>query len=196
MNRDCTPAPPPPADRFETLLRPHLDRLYRLAYRFTGSREDAEDLVQSLLIKLIRQEDRLAAVEILAPWLARSLYHLFVDQARQRVRAVMALGHPITDAEAVAAIADEASESPEQAMERHLTQRRLEAALAQLPAEQRALIAWHDMEGYTLDELAATLDVPLGTLKSRLHRGRASLRRKLGEPSGARERVIRLRTPA
>jgi RNA polymerase sigma-70 factor (ECF subfamily) len=190
-------APPSPASgRFEILLRPHLDRLYRLAYRFTGSREDAEDLVQSLLIKLIPQEDRLAEVDILAPWLARSLYHLYVDQARRRGRAEAAIGRPISDAEVITAIADEVSESPEQAADRQFTQRRLAAALARLPADQRALIAWHDIEGYTLDELAAALGVPLGTLKSRLHRGRASLRRSLLEPSGGTERVYGIRTPA
>ena len=167
---------PPPNGRFEALLRPHLKSLYRLAYRFTGSREDAEDLVQSLLIKLIRQEDRLAEVQLLAPWLARSLYHLYVDEARRCGRAKAALGSAVSDAAVVAAIPDEVSESPEQAAELHLTQRRLTAALAQLPVEQRALIAWHDMAGYTLEELAVALEVPLGTLKSRMHRGRASLR--------------------
>jgi RNA polymerase sigma-70 factor (ECF subfamily) len=187
---------PPSNCRFENLLRPHLKRLYRLAYRFTGSREDAEDLVQSLLVKLIRQEDRLAEVELLAPWLARSLYHLYVDQARQRGRARAALGSPVSDAAVIAAIPDEVSESPEQAAELHLTQRRLAAALAQLPVEQRALIAWHDMAGYTLEELAVALEVPLGTLKSRMHRGRANLRRILMEPSAARERVYGLGTPA
>ncbi len=186
---------PPSSGRFETLLAPHLERLFRLAYRFTGSREDAEDLVQNLMIKLIRQEDKLADVELLAPWLARSLYHLYVDQKRQHARTEAALGHPIADADFLDAIPDEVSESPEQGADRHLTERRLAAALAQLPVDQRALIAWHDMEGYTLEELAVALEVPLGTLKSRLHRGRAALRLKLMEPSAMPKRVYGVRTP-
>jgi RNA polymerase sigma-70 factor (ECF subfamily) len=195
MNRFSRAPAPSAGCRFEALVRPHLDRLYRLAYRFTGSRADAEDLVQSLLIKLMPQEERLAAVELLAPWLARSLYHLYVDEMRRHGRTTAALGTR-TDAEVLATITDEVSEQPEQAVERQLTQRKLMAALAALPAEQRALIGWHDIEGYTLEELAASLDVPLGTLKSRLHRGRASLRRKLMEPVKLPERLYGVRTTA
>jgi RNA polymerase sigma-70 factor (ECF subfamily) len=98
------------------------------------------------------------------------------------------------DEDDLAAIPDDTSETPEQSSERRLARRRLAAALAQLTPEHRALIAWHDIEGYTLDELATALDVPLGTLKSRLHRGRAHLRHLLTEPSGAPERVYGVRT--
>ena len=188
-------APSAPASgRFETLLRPHLQRLYRLAYRFTGSRDDAEDLVQNLLIKLVPQEQRLAEVDVLAPWLARALYRLYVDDVRRRNRAPTSRGGSATDADLIDALPDEESESPEQAAERRLTNRRLTAALAELPVEQRTLIAWHDMEGYSLDELAAALDLPIGTLKSRLHRGRARVRRSLTEPTVAPERVYAKRT--
>jgi RNA polymerase sigma-70 factor (ECF subfamily) len=98
------------------------------------------------------------------------------------------------DTDALETLVDEVSESPEQAAERQLTQRRLIVALAQLSVEQRALIAWHDMEGYPLDDLAAALAVPVGTLKSRLHRTRAQLRRILMEPSTAPQRVCDERT--
>jgi len=179
---------------FETLLYPHLQRLYRLAYRFTGSRDDAEDLVQDLLIKLVPQEKRLSEVEALAPWLARALYHLYVDDVRRRRRTATSLAGTTNDADFIETLPDEISESPEQAVERRLTQRRLAAALAQLTVEQRALIAWHDMEGYSLDELASALAVPVGTLKSRLHRTRAQLRRLLREPCTVPQRVYGERT--
>jgi RNA polymerase sigma-70 factor (ECF subfamily) len=171
------------------LVRPHLSRLYRLAYRLTGSRENAEDLVQSLLVRLLRQDARLAEVESLGPWLARALYHLYVDDVRRGSRSPTLLRSDSVDDETLSAIPDDSAETPEQSSERRLIRRRLIAALAQLTPEQRALIAWHDMEGYTLDELATVLDVPVGTLKSRLHRGRAQLRRLLAEPSAAPERV-------
>ena len=182
----------PAISPFEALVRPHLKRLYCLAYRFTGSRDDAEDLVQSLLTKLVPQEQRLAAVESLAPWLARALYHLYVDDVRRRNRAPTS--GSITDAGLIDSLPDEDSETPEQAAERRLTNRRLSAALAELPVEQRALIAWHDMEGYSLDELAVALDLPVGTLKSRLHRARARVRSSLTEPPITRERVCAQRT--
>jgi RNA polymerase sigma-70 factor (ECF subfamily) len=183
-----------PGGPFERMLYPHLERLYRLAYRFTGSRDDAEDLVQDLLIKLASQEERLMHVEALAPWLARALYHLYVDEVRRRRRNPTSLAGITNDTDALETLVDEVSESPEQAAERQLTQRRLIVALAQLSVEQRALIAWHDMEGYPLDDLAAALAVPVGTLKSRLHRTRAQLRRILMEPSTAPQRVCDERT--
>ena len=173
--------------RFDSLVRPHLERLYRLAYRFTHSREDAEDLVQSLLIKLLAQEERLATLDLPGPWLARALYHLYIDQTRQRRRQEAALGSRLTDEYALDSLVDEVSDSPEQAVERNQRADRLQAALAALSSDHRALIAWHDMEGYTLDELAVQLQVPLGTLKSRLHRGRANLRALLEDPSAGVE---------
>jgi len=168
---------------FDALVRPHLDRLYRLAYRFTQSREDAEDLVQSLLIKLLPQAERLALLDLPGPWMARALYNLYIDQTRQRRRQEAAIGSPLTEDGVLEAIADEFSDSPEQAVERNQREQRLALALATLSDDHRALIAWHDMEGYTLDELAEQLSVPIGTLKSRLHRGRANLRALLEEPS-------------
>ena len=176
-------AAPVQGSGFDALVRPHLDRLYRLAYRFTQSREDAEDLVQSLLIKLLPQAERLALLDLPGPWMARALYNLYNDQTRQRRRQEAAIGSPLTEDGVLEAIADEFSDSPEQAVERSQREQRLALALATLSDDHRALIAWHDMEGYTLDELAEQLSVPIGTLKSRLHRGRANLRALLEEPS-------------
>jgi RNA polymerase sigma-70 factor (ECF subfamily) len=115
--------------------------------------------------------------------MARALYNLYIDQARQRRRQQAAIGSPLTEDGVLEAIADEFSDSPEQAVERNQREQRLAQALAALSDDHRALIAWHDMEGYTLDELAQQLSVPIGTLKSRLHRGRANLRALLEEPS-------------
>lgn len=158
---------------FDRLLRPHLDRLYRLAFRFTGSRADAEDLVQELCARLLPQLEVLQRLERPGPWLARALHNLFVDQLRHRERS------PVDVVEEPPEVADP-EPGPEQLAA--LSTERILAALARLPAEQRAVVAWHDIEGYTLEELAAGQDLPLGTLKSRLHRARASLRRLLVEP--------------
>lgn len=178
--------------RFEALVRPHLERLYRLAWHFTRSREDAEDLVQTLLLKLLPQEERLAQLDLPGPWLARSLYHLYVDETRRRRRRDAGLGVDAGD-EVLDFLVDEQGESPERHAERAQAGRALAAALERLSPEHRALLAWHDVEGYTLEELAVSLELPLGTLKSRLHRGRAHLRTLLMEPSGAGERVEKQR---
>lgn len=177
-----------PASRFEAMVSPHLENLYRLAYRFTGSAEDAEDLVQSLLVKLIPQEPRMAQVDQLAPWLARALYYQFIDQTRHR--AGSALDQADGDAEeSLGGLAADETQQPQALAEQQLTRQRISAALMLLPEEQRAIIAWHDIEGYTLEELAAQHGIPIGTLKSRLHRARARLRTLLMQPFGRGQRV-------
>ena len=159
-------------DSFEALLRPHLDRLYRLAYRFTGTRHDAEDLVQELCLRLYDRLDVLRALESPRPWLARALHNLFVDEARRARRSpVQAVGE-------LPEVASEAA-GPDRQAAAALTLERIAAALEHLPPEQRAVLAWHDIEGYTLEELADSHDLPLGTLKSRLHRARAALKDRL-----------------
>lgn len=176
------------AGRFEELLRPHVEYLYRLAWRFTGNASDAEDLVQDLLLKLYPRTAELAAVETLRPWLVRVLYRHYVDSVRERARRP-AIEATVGDEDPLEQVPSEA-EGPEAHAERMRLQGRLLDALRTLNPEQRAVVTMHDIEGYTLEELEKILEAPLGTLKSRLHRARAALRRELDmEPSGAAERV-------
>ncbi|MFP4616059.1 MAG: RNA polymerase sigma factor [Thiohalorhabdus sp.] len=168
---------------FDALVRPHVDVLYRLAFRFTGSREEAEDLVQDLLVKLYPRTRELAAVEDLRPWLTRVLYRMFVDSHRKRRRRrVVPIGEGREEAEGDPSdqMPSEAPGPEEEANARY-TRARLQNALRQLGDHHRAVVALHDMEGYTLAELETLLEVPAGTLKSRLHRARARLRELLAE---------------
>lgn len=177
------------APSFEALVLPHLERLYRLAYRYTGTSADAEDLVQSLLVKLLPQQETLTRVELLAPWLARALHNLYVDQVRRRTTSAIDLAASQQDEEALELIVDDKLASPDEVAEKLSDRDWIAAALMRLTPEHRALIAWHDIEGYTLEELAGSRNIPLGTLKSRLHRARAHLRQLLMEPYGAALRV-------
>ena len=173
--------------RFESLLAPHVEPLYRFAYRLTGNRPDAQDLVQDLLTRLYPRTDELRQVAELRPWLARALYNRFVDQLRRR--QTDALGAADPNEESLYAAADHGP-GPEQETERGLLQRRIAVALSRLNPDQRTIVALHDMEGYTLAELETVLETPIGTLKSRLHRARAALPDLLDmEPFVARPRV-------
>jgi len=175
---------------FEALLRPHVEYLHRLAWRFTGSVADAEDLVQDVLLKLYPRSRQLAAVEQLRPWLAKVLYRQYVDSIRRQARSPVAGLAGGTEEELEALPAEEAG--PEQHAERGELRERLLAALQRLNPEQRAVVVMHDIEGYVLEELESILQAPLGTLKSRLHRARQQLRAHLGmEPFAASERVKR-----
>lgn len=174
---------------YESLVKPHLGNLYRLAYRYTSSSHEAEDLVQDLLLKLLPQHAKLAEVEQLGPWLARSLHNLYIDKYRKKFRTAVDLTDGRDQQEVLETIADEVSVSPERAAEQVLTQRKLVEAMQLLSPEHRAIIAWHDIEGYSLSEIAEEHAISLGTLKSRLHRARASLREKIMEPFSGNDRV-------
>lgn len=168
---------------FETLVRPHVDHLYRVAYRFTGRQEDAEDLVQDLLVKLYPRQAELAAVEQLRPWLTRVLYRHFVDQHRkQRRMTLLGGGSGEDDGGSEPSFDKFAADNPgpEAATAAGLRSERLQQALGQLSRDHRAVLMLHDAEGYTLVELSEMLEVPTGTLKSRLHRARARVRELLG----------------
>jgi RNA polymerase sigma factor (sigma-70 family) len=178
---------------FEDLLRPQVEYLYRLAWRFTGNVADAEDLVQDVLLKLFPRTHEMLAIQKLRPWLARVLYHQYVDSVRQRARApVLELVVGADGEEDPLDKIPATSQGPEQELERSALRERILVALRQLNPEQRAVIALHDVEGYSLEELEAMLETPIGTLKSRLHRGRQRLRDLLSmEPFSLRERVSR-----
>jgi RNA polymerase sigma factor (sigma-70 family) len=174
------------ADTFDRQVQPYLADLYRFAYRLSGQREDAEDLVQDVLVKLYRRREDLSQLADPAPWLHRVLYHQFIDQIRYRDR------RPPLNADEDLLTELPGSEEPVAAAELGDVSRRIDEALQTLSADQRALVALHLIEGHTLDHLAAVLDTPVGTLKSRLHRAKAQLRSFLDdrEPSATNARDI------
>jgi len=176
---------------FEDLMRPQVQYLYRLAWRFTGNVTDAEDLLQDVLIKVYPKTREMLAIQKLRPWLAKVLYHQYVDSVRQRKRSPVLELVSEGEEDALDKIAT-TREGPEEEAERSGQRDRILAAVRQLNPEQRALIAMHDVEGYSLEELERILETPIGTLKSRLHRARARLRALLPmEPFPAGERVNR-----
>jgi len=176
------------AQRFETQIRPHLESLHRYASRLTGHSDDAEDLVQELLLTLYRKEINLDSLDNAGSWLLKSLYHQFIDFTRRQKRNP---GLPNAESldDVINTLPDEQQQA-EQLAEQVVLQRQIQAALACLNPEQRALVVLHDMEGFVLSELVPIFDVPLGTLKSRLHRSRQALREQLFvEPFPDSERV-------
>ncbi|HKU15470.1 MAG TPA: RNA polymerase sigma factor [Steroidobacteraceae bacterium] len=171
------------AAEFERLLREHVPALYRSAYRWTGTVDRAEDLVQQLLVRLYPRLAELRELDQVRPWALRVMYRIFVDQLRRERSSPVQFGvEPAADEEPSGAV-DEAwldpGPGPLEIVEQELTQERLLRAWAQLGEEHRVVLAMHDIEDYTLPELAAIMDIPLGTLKSRLHRARARLRQLL-----------------
>jgi RNA polymerase sigma-70 factor (ECF subfamily) len=170
--------------RFEGLVRPHVLALYRFAYRLLRNRPDAEDLVQDVLAKLYPRTNEMSQVRELKPWLMRVVYHQFVDLIRRRGRS------PVTLSDAnYLEIVDPALDPEHQADLEQLSER-VRVAVGRLRRDQQLLVGLHLIDGFTLEEVSQMLDVPLGTLKSRLHRTRAELKKTLRlEPSAPPERV-------
>jgi RNA polymerase sigma-70 factor (ECF subfamily) len=170
--------------RFDALVRPHTLVLYQFAYRLLQNRPDAEDLVQDVLVKLYPRTNEMAKVRDLRPWLLRVVYHQFVDTLRKRQRTIAT----VPDHEPVEL--PDPEPGPEQQFSAAERTGQIRVALGRLSQNQRLLVSLHLIDGYTLEEVAQVLDVPLGTLKSRLHRTRAELKKLLGlEPFPSFERV-------
>jgi len=164
------------AASFDALVRPHITYLYRLAYRFCGNPEDAEDLVQDLFVKLYPRCAELEVVEKLRPWLVTSLYRMFVDGTRRQKRSPLEL---IDDEVTFYETASSGTKSPDYELAEDQRIDQMEAAFQRLSEDHRVLLTLHDIEGYRLLELQKMLDVPVGTLKSRIHRARGRMRKIL-----------------
>ena len=161
---------------WDELVRQHADRVYRLAYRLSGNQHDAEDLTQETFIRVFRslQNYQPGTFE---GWLHRITTNLFLDMARRRSRIRMeALPE---DYDRVPA--DEPN--PEQIYHDSRLGPDLQAALDSLPPEFRAAVVLCDIEGLSYEEIGATLGVKLGTVRSRIHRGRQALREYLAAHS-------------
>ena len=158
---------------WDEVVRTHSARVYRLAYRLTGDRHDAEDLTQEVFVRVFRSLSTYAPGTF-EGWLHRITTNLFLDQARRKSRIRFE------------GLADDAAErlpgrepTPAQVyFDTHLDGD-IEAALAALPPEFRAAVVLCDIEGLSYEEIAATLGVKLGTVRSRIHRGRGQLRAAL-----------------
>jgi RNA polymerase sigma-70 factor (ECF subfamily) len=140
----------------------------------------AEDLFQELLIKAFGKLDDLVDIDQPGSWLSRVMYNLFIDEqrrfARQRLRTVEEGFLPGDGLEGFAG-----TDNPEADHRRYEQFRQLDAALAQLSDDHRVIVLLHDTEGYKLNEIHELMNIPVGTVKSRLHRARARLRDILTE---------------
>ncbi len=168
-------------EQFTELVRPHLGMMYRMAYRWTQNREDAEDLVQEALLKLIDRSHEMQQIESLRPWLIKIVYRCFVDSYRKQARSPMAdaplwRGDESLFDELVRHVPED-----KDAIAQYEQQRLILRALGSLNEDQRDAVLLHDAEGYSAAEVADILDISIGTVKSRLHRARQQLKNFLDE---------------
>lgn len=156
---------------WEAIVREHSARVYRLAYRLTGNRHDAEDLTQEVFVRVFRSLSTYTPGTF-EGWLHRITTNLFLDQARRKQRIRMdAMGD---DGDRYAAA--DGPDGPERAFEHDNLDVDVQRALDELPPEYRAAVVLCDIEGLSYEEIAVTLGIKLGTVRSRIHRARARLR--------------------
>ncbi|MBJ6138974.1 RNA polymerase sigma factor [Marinobacter litoralis] len=168
--------------RFERLVQPHLKAMYAFAYRLTGRQHDAEDLVQDVVVKLYSKLDELETIDQLRPWLNRVLYRQFVDSIRKRPAGREVNASVMDDTESATSYLDTLpsdSADPISGLTEASNNVALTKALNQLTPDQRTLILLHDVDDWRQDDIAEVLEVAVGTIKSRLHRTRAALRKFL-----------------
>jgi RNA polymerase sigma-70 factor (ECF subfamily) len=158
---------------WEEIVNTHSTRVYRLAYRLAGNQHDAEDLTQEVFVRVFRSLSSYTPGTF-EGWLHRITTNLFLDMVRRRQRIRFD------------ALADDAAErlpSREPSPAQHFNDMHFDAdvqqALDTLAPEFRAAVVLCDIEGLSYEEIAATLGVKLGTVRSRIHRGRSHLRSAL-----------------
>lgn len=169
--------------RFEEEALALADQVYRVARRLVGSREEAEDLVQETYARAFRSWDSFTPGTNLRAWLLRILTNLNVDRGRRVQRGPTIQPLEETDyylANKVASAAGEEALEQDVVVER-LSQDAVVQALSELPPQFREAVVLVDIGDFTYQDAAQILDVPIGTVMSRLHRGRRALKRKLAE---------------
>jgi RNA polymerase sigma-70 factor (ECF subfamily) len=158
-------------EAFGELVRRHRDRLWAVALRTLGDREEAADAVQDALVSAYRAAHTFRGQSAVTTWLHRITVNACLDRARKTASRKTS---PVDDAERLEQLL-EPHESASAPAERNDLHRELVEALSTLPPDQRAALVLVDMQGYPVAEAARVLDVPTGTVKSRCSRGRARL---------------------
>lgn len=164
------------APSWEQIVREHSARVYRLAYRLSGNQHDAEDLTQETFIRVFRS---LASYKpgTFEGWMHRITTNLFLDMVRRRQR--IRFDHLSDEAERLPGT----HADPVISYDHNNVDADVQAALADLPPDFRAAVVLCDIEGLSYEEIAATLGIKLGTVRSRIHRGRLQLREALAHRS-------------
>ena len=158
---------------FEELIAPHEGRIYAIALRMMGNHEDAQDCAQDAMIHIYRSLGSFRGQSTLSTWVYRVTTNTCLDELRRRksrrqtsLESLVEEGWSPTDA----------GDTPEMHALQTEKQSALNAAIQSLPPDMRAAIVLRDIKGFSYDEIAEILDANVGTIKSRISRGREKLR--------------------
>lgn len=167
---------------FEATALPHMEACFRLAMRLTGKREDAEDLVQEAYMRAFRFFHRFEPGTNFKAWIFKVLYNIFLNETRKRSTKSETVASPnlefLSERMSVRQ-GHQRSNDPERLAMKSEMMEALQEALRKLPVEFRTVVHLADIEGCNYKEIASVVECPMGTVMSRLHRGRRLLREVL-----------------
>ena len=169
---------------FENEALSHLDRLYSAALRMTRNSADAEDLVQETYVKALRGRDSFKPGTNMKAWLYRILTNTYINSYRKAVRSPQMSGDDeVTDWQLARAASHDSQglRSAEMEALENTPDAAVAAAMAGLAENYRLAVYLSDVEGFSYKEIATIMDTPIGTVMSRLNRGRSQLRKALAE---------------
>jgi RNA polymerase sigma-70 factor (ECF subfamily) len=168
-----------PRREFDRLVQRHHKQAYNVAYRLTGNHNDAEDLTQEAFVRAFRFFDNYRRELPFENWLFRIMSNLFIDETRRRSKIkTQSLDAPLAGTDLLMEIPDE-REQPESVVLHEELDEEIQKALLTLPQEFKMAVILADIEGLSYEEIARAMNCSLGTVRSRLHRGRRLLRTKL-----------------
>lgn len=170
------------AERFEHLVREHEAGIYRVAFRLCGNRDDTEDLVQETLLEAFRAFNRFRIGSHFDRWVYRIMRNTHIDRVRRkpkcRVESLDSNFATQTDAQCARDVPARHSEPDLRLMARTLDGP-IQKALDDLPEDFKAVVILSDIEELTYEEISRIIGCPIGTVRSRLHRGRTILKDRL-----------------
>jgi RNA polymerase sigma-70 factor (ECF subfamily) len=168
---------------FGELVRRYQDRLYNTVYRLLDNADDAQDVVQDAFVNAYQSLDGFKGDSQFFTWLYRIAVNTAISHKRKQ-RLTLSIDSGRNGERRVEPLDDSDASRPEHALERAEEERRVQQALNRLSAEHRAVLILKDMEGQKYEAMAEILGVPIGTIRSRLHRARTELRELLEQDEG------------
>lgn len=191
---------------FASLVRRYQNRIYNAAYRMLGNKEEAEEVVQETLIKLLQSLDRFRNQSSLRAWIFKIAHNVSIDRIRARKRRASAQifsFNPLStltksgkdggeEKGVIQQIADD-KPTPENLIDLKEQSKVIQETLNKLPESQRAVLILHDIEGLAYQDIADIVDASIGTVRSRLHYGRLKLKELLTPYFSSDSRTLKLR---
>jgi RNA polymerase sigma-70 factor, ECF subfamily len=168
---------------FGVLVRRYQERLFNTAYRMVGNAEDAYDVVQEAFLSAYQSLDSFKGDSLFFTWLYRIAVNTAISLKRKQ-RAVVSIDAGRNGEQGIEPLDPSDLSRPGHALEQAEQERRIQQALSRLSPEHRAVLVMKDMEGQKYEMIAEILDVPIGTVRSRLHRARLELRELLEKDEG------------